>query len=323
MTFILLMSAISFNIPISNAQDSTIAFALGQGQGDKLLTELKGNLTALGYTIATDITEITESALADVDVLVLGAVYGANFTQDEVSAIATWFNLGEKGLWVGGDSDYGGYTYINDNMNDVLAAVSSGMRIEPTSVEDPESNCASAYRVAGSVVNTEDSEVADIVSGVSLALFHGPSILYAIEDSTVSKLDSSVENVFWVMQTSGAGVVVDHDLIEPFAHENGEEGHLVLMGAEIYAGSGSNCKIIAAGASPYGDYQPICTDEYKGVTLQGMLLIVQSIEWLATVLAPAPAPLIPGFPIEAIIIGIAITTGALLIFRKKPSVPTY
>ena len=326
LTISLLFSAVSFAVPVTSVQDTgvTVAFALGQGQGDKLLDELKGNLTSLGYTVV-DIYEITDSALEGVDVFVLGAVYGATFTSDEIEAIANWFDHGEKGLWVAGDSDYGppaGHEIIT-NMNDVLEAVGSQMRIEPTSVEDPESNAASAYRVVGNVVNRDDPEVLGITAGVTQALFHGPTILYGVDaDGNPVELGASLTNVFPVISTSTAGVIVDHDLEMPLAHEDGQVGSFVLMAAELVPSKLN--KIIAAGASPYGDYQPICSDEYKGVPLKGMLLIVKSIVWLATTLtqpeAPAPPP-IPGFPLEAIMLGIAMTAAALYLFRKK-AIPT-
>jgi hypothetical protein len=317
-TLMLLASTITLSVPITTAQEATIAFALGQGQGDKLLDDLKGNLTAVGDYTFVDVTELTETSLEGVDVLVLGAVYGANFTEDDLAAIGAWFSTGEKGIWVCGDSDYYGL-YMADNPNAVLEEIGSKMRVEASAVEDPGSNAGSAYRVVANVPNTDDAEVADIVDGVTQALFHGPDLICGW-GSYIPLDTESVENVFPVMSTSDQGVINDKDLIGPYAHENADTGNFVMMAAEIYAGPDQNSKIIASGASAYGDYQPICTDEYYGVPMEGMTLVVNAIVWLATVLEMPAQPAIPGFPIEALIIGIALTAAALMVFKKEPKI---
>ena len=267
----------------SQNDDVKVAFDLSHGQGDKLLAQLEGNLTVLGYTSVEITGGITAAKLTGVDVLLLGAVYGTEFTDAEVSAISDWFDEGGKGIWVGSDSDYAAYSYINNNTNKVLEAIGSKLRGEPTSVEDPESNCGAAYRVVANVVST-DPIVSDMTEGVQKALFHGPTVLCGyVGGSYVALETTNVENVIWVMKTSSASIITDADLIPPHAHSTGDQGSFVIMAAERFAGPNGNNKIVAAGASPYGDYQPIFSDAYYGVQLQGPALVAGSIKWLATV----------------------------------------
>ena len=51
------------------------------------------------------------------------------------------------------------------------------------------------------------------------------------------------------------------------------------MTVEVMSGDDDSGVLVVAGASPYGDYQPMSTDEYYGVPLEGMALVSQTIDW--------------------------------------------
>jgi len=273
-----------------------IVIDLSHGQGpsngnwtghklEALTADFEGNLSVVkGYEVVWA-TELTESVLANAQFLFLGSVYGKNLSDHEVDVIVNWFRQGEKTIWVGTDSDYGGARYIVDNTNRVLRAIGSKIRAEPTSVEDPFSNCAGAYRVRANVTNTGDSEVAGIVSGVNATkgvLFHGPTILYGFVDGVAVSLETTnIENVHWVMKTGPSGIIVDHDftIMPPVAHDDGQEGSFVIMAVEKYAGPNENCKIIVTGENPYGGYQPGFSAEYYGYDLEGPSVVMNAVDW--------------------------------------------
>ncbi|MCW4037997.1 MAG: hypothetical protein NWF13_04600 [Candidatus Bathyarchaeota archaeon] len=273
-----------------------IVIDLSHGQGpadgnwtgnklEALHADFEGNLSVVkGYEVVWA-TNLTESVLADAQFLFLGSVYGKNLSDVEVQVIVNWFQQGEKTIWVGTDSDYGGARYIVDNTNRVLRAIGSKIRAEPTSVEDPFSNCAGAYRVRANVSNTEDAEVAGIVAGANASngvLFHGPTILYGFVDGVAVSLETTtVENVHWVMKTGPSGIVVDHDItiMPPVAHADGQEGSFVIMAVEKYAGPNEDCKIIVTGENPYGGYQPGFSSEYYGYPLDGPTLVMNAVDW--------------------------------------------
>ena len=313
-TILCLLVILFFAAPLFSSvaaqEKPVIAFTLGHGEGDFLLAELVDNLTAMGFECKFINDTIDASDLEGVDILILGSIWGEEntYSDSEINAIKAWFEEGKKAIWVAGDSDYGGGNYIIENANKILEAIGAHIRVEPTSVEDPESNCAAAYRVAANVTNKEDKVVAEIVEGVEKpVLFHGPSILYGLKDGNpVALEEETIKNVYWVMKTSAAGVINDHDDIMPKAHENGQEGSFVVMAVELYAGPKSNNKIVVSSAAPYGDYRPMFIDEYKDVLLDGPILVKNTIEWMAKVEAPTPWTLYIVVGVAVIVVVVAV-----------------
>ena len=304
-----------FVTPAVAQEGKVVLIPLGHGEGTKLLDLFVGNLTEWGYTVKFANGTINSTILDGVDILLLGSVWGANYTDAEVNAVKNWFEEGGKAIWVAGDSDYGGGNYIITNANKMLEAINSHIRVEPTSVEDPASNCGAAYRVAANVTNTDDSVASKLVEGVEHPiLFHGPSILYGVKDdgTAVALEEESIENVHWVLKTSKYGVINDHDEIPPVAHENGQEGSFVVMAVEMYAGPASNNKIVVSSASPYGDYQPMFSWTYKNVTLDGPTLVKNTIDWMAQVEAPTNWTLYIGVGV-----GIIVVIAVVIILLKR------
>jgi len=282
-------------IPTASAQATKIVIDVSHGQVGRtrrtgVYPNFQGNLTAWGYQIVEANGGINSTILSGANMLFLGAVFAKNFTDSEVTAIASWFNEGSKGIWVGADSDFGNGTYIIDNTNKVLAALGSKIRAEPTQVLDPVSNAAADYRVVANVVNT-DPKIAGVTTGVSKILFHGPTILAGVKGGSWVPLESEqLENVYWVLKTSADSIIVDTDLIAPKAHQNGQKGSYVIMAVEMLAGAKSNSKIIVSGGDPYGDYEPVFQWAYYGVQLNGPALVKNSVGWALQVENPPPPP---------------------------------
>jgi len=245
---------------------------------------LEGNLSALGFTtVVWALGGLNDSILADADALILGAIYGDNgFTAAEVTAVGDWFNEGHKFLWVGGDSDYDG-TMVGNNMTLILEEVGSHVYHEPTAIEDPVSNCASAYRAVANGTS-DDAFVAGIVEGVKAVLMHGPTMLYGSDSDTpgenvdpVALETVSIENVYPLLYYGGNATITDGDITYPYAHTDGDMGEFVATTLEIAAGENETGVIVVSGASPYGDYRPMYADVYYGVTLTGYYLVNQAI----------------------------------------------
>jgi len=306
------MPALALTISTASAQETkTVAFASGHGQlGSEdtwdAYNDLLDDLVGLDYETEEIEGTITAAELTGVDLLMLGAVYGVNLTNAEISAIESWFDDGEKAIWVGCDSDYGGgHIIIMENCNKVLEAIGSKIRVEPTQVLDGESNAQAGYRVVANVTNHEDEQIEDITQGVEKVLYHGPSILAGfVEDEWVALEETEVENVFWIQMTSPASAIADTDfaegaMFEPKAHGLTDEGSFVIFAVERFAGPDQNNKIIVTGATPYGDYKPMYASEYYDVALDGPDLVTQAIVWSLEVESP------PAFDIT-LIIGIIV-----------------
>lgn len=290
---------------------ATILFITGYGMGTKLLSNLSEDLVALGYTVM-NATTVNASILTGVDGLVMASPYGSdgqegfNVTNAPVvrSAIKNWYDTGSKFLWLSGDSDYAGDVWHTQNVTAILTNIGSRLRIETTSVEDPQSSCASAYRVAAN--ETESNAVASVINnGVNYPiLFHGPTCVYALDPSgtPVALENVTVPGVYPIIRTSLAGVIVEaNPLVPAIVHKGGYIGSWVMMAAEQWAGPLGNNKLIVSGASPYGDYQPMYTDEYYSVPLNGSLFTVQAIDWGMQVAArPAPdAPVVYDYDVAS------------------------
>ncbi|MHA1246889.1 MAG: hypothetical protein ACTSPE_06140 [Candidatus Thorarchaeota archaeon] len=285
----LVINAIHYGIGIAREDAPTIVFDFSHGQySTKLINttdlQLAENLTAMGYNIVWAMGGINDSILSDAVGLVLASVYGeANgFLQSEIQAIADWFNDGGKLLWVGCDSDYSG-AYINDNMTAILEAVGSHVYPEPTSIEDPVSNCGAGYRPVANKTS-DDSYVADIVEGTTKVLMHGPTLLYGSDSDTpgenvsaVALETTTIDNVYPLLYYGGNATIVDHDILYPYAHKDGDKGEFVAATLEVEAGEAGTGVIIVSGASPYGDYQPMCSWEYHDVELDGYNLVINGI----------------------------------------------
>ncbi len=255
------------------------------------------NLTALGYEVVKAFGGINASILSDAGGLVISSMYGTTngFSALEIDDIANWFNAAPRFLWVGYDSDYEG-RYVNDNMTAILSGVGSHVYGEPTSIEDAEENCGAGYRV---VANTTSSNpfVSEIVEGVSHVIMHGPTCLYGSTGASptngvVSLENTSIENVYPLLYYGQGATIIDMDLTPPLAHSDGQIGGFVAAAMEINAGPNGNGVIVTSGASPYGDYRPMCTFFYYERILTGDLLVRNAIDFGMQKILGLGAPLI-------------------------------
>jgi hypothetical protein len=307
----------------------TILFITGYGMGMPW-TNITSWLASQGHTVL-NATTINATILSGVDALILCSPYGAagatgfNSTNAPaiLSAIAAWFNTGGKFLWVSGDSDYYSVGVAGDwipmNCSAILEAVGSSLRLEPMSVEDPYSNCGSAYRVAANTTVTT-GEAALITAGVTLpVLFHGPTCVYGIGSTgaPVALENVTVANVFPIIRTGGSGYLLDGEPTHTGAvHVAGRSGSWVMMAGQKYAGPLANNKVIASGASPYADYQCMYSNSYHGTPLNGALFCQQAFTWGLNV-ETFTLPPIPGFPLAAIALGLGLVLVPTIIFRRR------
>jgi hypothetical protein len=271
---------------------ATIVFDMTHGQYSAYVIDeedawLKNNLTSLGYKVVFAYGGLNSSILADVDGLLIGGIYGedSGLAQAEIDAVADWYNVGHKFLWVGSDSDYGDGQYIIDNATAILESVGSHVYPEPSQIADAESNCGDqSYRCVANVTS-DNPLMVDILDGVDQILMHGPTFVYGSTSGNpgaadaVSLEDTTIENVYPVLYYSPAATISDTDLTPPFTANDGDQGAFTATTVELKAGEDESGVLVVAGASPYGDYQPMSTEEYYGVPLQGMEFVTQTIDW--------------------------------------------
>ena len=310
-------------IDMTHGQYSSYVF----GEED---TWLFNNLTDQDFTVAFVWGGLNDTVLSRARGLLIGGIYGvtAGFTPAEISAVGDWFDEGNKFLWVGSDSDYGGYAYINNNMSLILDAVGSHVYPEAISISDAFSNCNASYRVVANGTST-DAYVADIVEGVDQVLMHGPTSLYGstsgAEGTDVVALENTtIDDVYPVLYYGASATIGDSDLVPPLANADGDAGEFVAMTVEVNAGTAGDGVIVVSGASPYGDYQPMFTTEYYDVPLTGNLLVEQTIVWgmdyAMNPYPPTPPPG-PGFQIDPIllmaVVGVVVVVIIIVVVMKR------
>ncbi|MCD6158815.1 MAG: hypothetical protein J7J75_04160 [Euryarchaeota archaeon] len=277
----------------ANAAESTtsgtivIALDLAHGQSSKLVSDLVNlsvpgvvfrvfgtyeGLESLGDTIASD-------ALSGVDVLIFGEI-NKPLSDEEITAVKSWLDQGNKVLWIAGDSDYGSSGVARQEQANMLAErVGTHLRIDLVSVEDPVSNCGAGYRVAA-VVPDEAPELVKL--GITRpVLSHGPGVVAYVDDNgnwKSLKLGEATypDNVFPLLATTANGTIVNNNDPEGNVYEIGDTGRFPIVAAEKLS---SGSIVIVSGASPYGDYMPFIATEYYGVALDGPRFVENTLTW--------------------------------------------
>lgn len=277
---------------------------------------------------ARNITELTAESLEGVHFLVLNCPDAdqdethpiSEFTMAEAEAVRDWFlntTTGHHFLWASGDAcfTYAGYpdAYRANNASMILQVLGSQLRYEPTAVEDPDHNTGDRpYRP---VLNTtsDDPVVADCVEGITAVLAHGPTLLYGLQGTTpVALEDTALPNVHTIMMTGAAGIINDPTPLDPmYAHTNGQEGHLVIVAAELGIG-GTTHRLVASGSAPIGGYNAMNFEESKGTPLDGPAFVRQTVTWgMEEPSLPPPLPMelillaAGGVVIIVVVIGLA------------------
>lgn len=263
-----------------------VAVDLAHGEGTKYLKYIQGNITSVEWVNIT--APFTPDILASIDMLIIGQPTKP-FTPDELNALKSWINSGNKILWVASDSDYGPGTTTQDITNAILSFVGSRLRIDLCSVEDPVQNAKASYRVVGNV--TPDSGAEAIANGiVNGVLYHGPAILaYEMPNGTWAPLEKfKPDNVYRIVWTSPNGKIVENNPPPAKAHKAGDTGKFVLLATEIMKIGNTQSVVIASGESPYGDYEPTWSWIYYGIPLDGPKFVTNMINWsLKVALTPA------------------------------------
>ena len=283
--------AIPNHVIAPDALSKDIVFDYSHGQRSSYINHLDqmlaANLTDLGYVVIFAKGGINSSILSTAVGLILGSIYGVEngFTTNEVNSISSWFNVGGKFMWVGYDSDYGGQAYISGNMTQILEKVGSHVYGESSGIEDPVSNCKAPYRPVATGTSS-NPEVSDTGTGVDRVLLHSPTLLYGSNSenpsSTINPValeNTSIPNVYPILYYSEDAIITDYDFVPPVAHFDGQTGAFVATTIELRMGPAELSVLIVSGASPYGDYQPMCTDNYYDVELDGMRFVKQVIEF--------------------------------------------
>ncbi|MHA1551172.1 MAG: hypothetical protein ACTSQC_04440 [Candidatus Heimdallarchaeaceae archaeon] len=199
---------------------ATFAFDISHGGYHTTMDDLgplMDNLTAAGNTVLL-INETWELP-NEVDALFL-TQSDDEFTATEKADIKAWLGIGEKLLIAVGDSDYGGY-FQPAPINNVLEYIGAMLRLDATSIEDPEFNDGSAYRVGANELGYGDDLYDDLVYNLTDGMeagiiLHGPCAVLAFDGTYYKDLrmgQSVFPTVLEVLITYGRnGTSIDSDV---------------------------------------------------------------------------------------------------------------
>ena len=175
------------------------------------------------------------------------------FTLEEKQSISNWFSLGDKLIIGCGDSDYGGY-FSSDPIDELLDFLGAHIRIDATSMEDPEYNDGSSYRVAATEYGNSTTAI-EISSGCAAGIsMHGPcAILGYYESQYIDLREVNLLNVEILLSYSNFSRSYDSDIsnsakdlyaneesyipavvYERIENSPNRDSHLVLAGEAIW-----------------------------------------------------------------------------------------
>lgn len=247
----LALSLCSVAAPTWAANPKVVVHFKGALAPDTQLTYIMNNMSWVTWSVVLE--DIEASDLTGADMLIMVQQDSSmDYSDDELAVVKSWFDEGEKTIWIAADSDYGTDSLRQPTANSALEYIGSSLRIEASSVEDPVSNGGAPYRVLA-VSDNVDPEFAHLVSGVERGLFHGPGIVVGyVGESYVALEDTSIPGVSIIMTTTEVGMVADSTEPSPEVHEAGDEGSFPVMALEVDYDTGNI--VIATGEAPFGQY---------------------------------------------------------------------
>jgi hypothetical protein len=256
----LFMSLTSIALVGAESSGKVVVHMKGALEADDNLKAAMDDYAYVDWDVPTE--ELTASDLEETDMLVLiQADPAVEYTEAELSAITTWFDEGNKLLWVASDSDYpDGQELRPPDANIVLEAVGSKLRGEHGETQDPLVNFDAAYRVKGVSENCAP-EYEFLVAGVTYAQFHGCGVIIGYLNDNYYALDETdIDGVYVIMTSSESGVISDESAPAPEVHSPGQEGTFAMMALEEMP---NNNYVIATSDAPFSHYSPMYKPELQ------------------------------------------------------------
>lgn len=234
-------------------EGKTIMIYTGNSASHTDMSGFYSNYSHANTVINNTEIDFTTELNANVDALFLPANEGFSLTS--INAISNWFALGNKLLWVAGDSDYGGY-FIARDLNPVLESVGSVLRIDAGAIDDLVSNDGSGYRVVSTGVGNGEIAQAITKDMINVSLpFHAPTSIYYMNNEQGADLRSNnVENVEVIIFSSPYAKVLDQDVSmgdDDFYYSTESYGNYPLLAVERIG----NSTVVASGECNFCSYK--------------------------------------------------------------------
>jgi len=217
-----------------------IDFAHGNDYAPDYLTAINQTLANNGFELIKQNNTITSSNLTGVDLLILTCA-ASDYTTDELTAISTWYQSGNKALLITGRGDFDTY-HDNAIMNDVLAEIDSSIRINDDNVY-MEGTYNPWYNDITTIPNPADT--VNLTFNVDSVSFFSPSSLYFVGTNPVLPIIYGDASAYQTDQSAPAPAVIYDDV------KDGEGGDQIPLAAVEEAGTG---RLLVAGTTFFSDY---------------------------------------------------------------------
>ncbi len=207
------------------------------------LTAINQTLAIAGYDLIEQTSAITTGSLATVDLLVMTCAKEA-YTVDELSAIGTWFQSGDKSILITGRGDHPSSDTDLLYPNSVLTEISSNIRLNDDNVY-MEGTFNAWYNDIFTIPDPADT--LNMTFDVASVSFFSPSSLYFLVDDPILPViyaDVSAYQTNQDPETPDPTVIYD-DVID------GEYGTQIPLAAIEEIGTG---RLFVAGTTFFSDF---------------------------------------------------------------------
>jgi len=219
------------------------------------------------YTTAGNIVDVTDSY--DFDDLIIDGFDAVllpstgNFTAANLTNLDTWFDSGDKLLWVSGDSDYGGY-YLANRTNPVLTAVGTQLRLDAGAISDVNVSDGSGYRVIANATGASSPLVDYVTDGFNSTIFNGPTSVNWYDGTYYKDLRNKTDmtGIDIVIRSHTTAIALDLDLSNGpddfYAYSDIKGGYPMLVTEQV----GSSL-VVVGGEGNYKDYKNMYGTVYE------------------------------------------------------------
>ncbi|MHA1305253.1 MAG: hypothetical protein ACTSQE_06040 [Candidatus Heimdallarchaeaceae archaeon] len=299
-------------------KNKTIMIDVSHGAYHTEVENFKGNLTEAKNTVVMiEGSDFFANFTTDADALFMSQP-DEFYTGNETQAIVDWFKQGGKFLFIGADSDYGGY-FSPTALNNLLRNLGAQLRFDSTSISDEVNNDGASYRVAATEFG--DGEVAQkVTEGMEAGfILHGPCSILAVNKTATLEtyLDlrtTQLDNVEVLVSYSSDAVSDDSDvsgLPTDLYATSTTTGNYPAVVLEVLEGS----YLVLAGEAIFTDYKSMYdqfteTGEYNGGLTYGQMFVNNLLNYFLGT-AQAPMPFVP------VISALALFGAIMVIVRRK------
>lgn len=252
------------------------------------------NATTWGYEVVPT-AYLDNKVLENTEILILNA---PDFlTEEETTPIVTWWNSGNKTLWVAGDSDYGGYWNPAD-LNELIVDLGGHVIFVDDEVSDPVSKDGATYRVIANVTNPNTKwddllrtpwspEIKKIFmqNPTAVVPWNGPNHGNISKSPGSNVTWDSIANIDWIINSSKYALIQDRDNDDDDvweSHTPHRNGSIAMVAVEWGIGSWAESKMIFTGKSIFSDYKSMLNfnkASFANSSIQNINLTHSLLDW--------------------------------------------